>query len=196
MVISAEKTDLVRQFTNGSDYGLDLGYAVQVDRRHGMPAALDAAYAFLNGSTVVFGMPDTYIDNVNAYQLLLETHRANRADVTLGCFPTDRPTDFGMVDIDETGRITNVIDKPKETDLRFMWGIACWNSSFRDYLRSFMQRASASAPTNRETTLSDVFLAALEEKMQIFGTAIPGHYYDLGSGPAYRAFLNNSTDGT
>lgn len=47
------------------------------------------------------------------YMKFVEYHRQEEADITVGCLPVDygRASDFGLMNIDNTGRIT-VISSP------------------------------------------------------------------------------------
>ncbi len=50
------------------------------------------------------------------YDVMLEEHKANQADLTIACMNVDRKeaTQFGVLDTDESGRITSFIEKPKD----------------------------------------------------------------------------------
>lgn len=49
------------------------------------------------------------------YRTMLETHRASNADVTIAAVPVEREQAgaFGIMQLDETGRVTGFIEKPK-----------------------------------------------------------------------------------
>ena len=49
-------------------------------------------------------------------------HREVNADITIGCLPMDdkRASDFGLMKIDDTGRITEFAEKPKGDALKAM----------------------------------------------------------------------------
>ena len=59
-------------------------------------------YCALHSLTVAF---DRYRMD---YMKFVEHHRATDADITIGCLPVDyeRASDFGLMKIDEEGRIT------------------------------------------------------------------------------------------
>ena len=71
-----------------------------------MPGASDLARPWLNGETVLFGMPDTIMEPRDCFTSLLEYHRAEEAVLSLGLFPTDNPKKFGMVGTDSDGNVT------------------------------------------------------------------------------------------
>ena len=56
------------------------------------------------------------------YMRFVDHHRATNADVTIGCLPMDdsRASDFGLMKIDESGRIVEFAEKPKGDALKAM----------------------------------------------------------------------------
>jgi glucose-1-phosphate thymidylyltransferase len=178
MVISKEKWDIPRFFGNGSDFGMSISYLIQ-ENQLGMPDALNQAYPWLCDETVVFGMPDTIIRPTNVFQSLIEDHFKRQADITLGLFPTDKPQKFGMVAYDQNQRMTYSIDKPEQTDLKYMWGMGCWSPKFTHFLRDQLSKVTSNG---KEIVLADIFQQALHAGMDI--NVIPfkeGKYYDIGT---------------
>lgn len=178
MIINKDKYDIPRYFGNGMSEGLHIAYLVQ-ETPCGMPDALNQAFPFLEDATVVFGMPDTVFYPENAFVQLIENHRMNKADVTLGVFPTDRPQRFGMVCFSEDGKLIYTVDKPEKTDLQYMWGIGCWNWRFTQFMHEHLK---ISTESQKESVLGDVFQAALVEGLEIRVNAFPaGRYIDIGT---------------
>ena len=62
------------------------------------------------------------------------TFEARGADLVLGVFPTQKPKELGPVRFDAEGRVTEVQDKPKESDLANSWGLAIWGARFSDMI--------------------------------------------------------------
>ena len=56
------------------------------------------------------------------YMAFVERHREVNADITIGCLPMDdeRASDFGLMKIDETGRINEFAEKPTGEALKAM----------------------------------------------------------------------------
>jgi len=56
------------------------------------------------------------------YQGFIRTHRETSADITFAALPMDekRATAFGLMKIDQDGRITEFAEKPKGEQLRAM----------------------------------------------------------------------------
>jgi len=54
------------------------------------------------------------------YRHMIETHRSSGADVTIACIPVeeDQTAGFGLMRIDDTGRIRSFVEKPKSAEAR------------------------------------------------------------------------------
>ena len=100
-------------------------------------------------------------------------------DVTLGAFPTDKPWKYGMMAVDSQGNVSGLIDKPPHTELKYMWGIACWSYRFAALMHEYLLERQN---PNKETVLSDIFEAALRKKLQMRAvTFSEGSYLDIGT---------------
>ncbi len=182
IMVSKEKTDILRCFGSGAALNLPLAYLVQ-EVQSGMPGALDQAWPWSRGATVLFGMPDTIFRPEDAFTTLLAAHDRQRNAVTLGLFPTDKPERFGMVDFAADGRMIYTVDKPSQTDLHYMWGIGCWEPAFTEYLHAYLREfAAKSAGTAREIVLGSVFQSALEAGLRVgVHPFTDGEYMDIGT---------------
>lgn len=185
MVLNDQKYDVFRFFRDGSDYGTSMVYTCQNADASvtGMPVAIDSAYPWVKGKTVFMGMPDTIVEPFDSFKSLFDFHKAKNADLTLGVFPTKTPYKFAPVSIeDKTSRVTDIFDKPKNTNVCNTWGMAVWSANFTELLHEHVQRVSASERDSvKEILLSDIFLEAVHKKMNVYGLLYPeGSYHDLG----------------
>lgn len=179
IIVGDGKHDIMRYYGAGRRFGAHVAYLYQ-DILRGMPFALDLAYPWLNGDeTVVFGMPDTIVEPRDAFVRLLEYHNKHEADLTLGLFATDTPWKFGMVELDENHRVIHNVDKPQESDLRYMWGICCWGTRFTEMMHQFLEEIRES---EREIVLSEAFDQALHRDLKVMGYCFDdGKYLDIGT---------------
>lgn len=178
VITSRNKWDIPSYFGNGAEFGTHIAYLIQDDRR-GLPFALNLAKDWLHDETVLFGMPDTIFYPEDAFERLLETHRSNMADLTLGLFPTTTPERFGMVSFDDQNRMLYTVDKPSETELDYLWGIGCWGPTFTQFLAQQLQ--SLENPQG-ELLLAEIFQAALESGLDVFVSPFrDGEYIDIGT---------------
>lgn len=180
-VINETKHQLIGYFGDGSRFGCHCSYVVQEQREEnhrstspGLAHALNSAYHLMLGKTVCFGMADTIMAPKDVFRRVLEAGQDDD-DVILGLFPTQRPEKFGMVRLDDSNRVLQIVDKPAQTDLKCMWGFIVWRSKFTDYLNDSI--------TNEETVdFAQIMNSAIEADLRFRGVCIEGGTYaDLGT---------------
>jgi glucose-1-phosphate thymidylyltransferase len=178
IILGEDKYDIMRYYGDGNRFGVDIAYLFQ-DKLYGMPYAINLARSWVSTETVIFGMPDTIIEPKDAFQKLLRFHQGEKCDLTLGLFPTENPSKFGMVELDGQNNVTYIVDKPKETKLKFMWGCACWSPSFQDLIGKYIYSHPYSG---KEIVLGDIFQEAIESKMTVKALKFKdGQYIDIGT---------------
>lgn len=132
-------------------------------------------------SAVVFGMPDTYFTDADAYRKVIEG--LDGADISVGVFET-RPEQrhkLGMVRIDDDNFITDVIDKPAKTYLRDAWGIIAWRPVFWPYIYPI------------DATVGDALTRAIRAGLPIRAVVMDGSYYDCGTPDEYFQLIREVT---
>lgn len=118
MVISAEKSDIVRYYAE-RNYAAEIFYVVQ-QKPQGLCDALFRAEPFARPHKhVLIGLPDTIWFPENAYLPALEL---DQSDVNLVLFPVDDPTVFDAVNCDNLGYVQEVQVKKKEARSNWVWG--------------------------------------------------------------------------
>jgi glucose-1-phosphate thymidylyltransferase len=118
MVISAEKTDIVRYYAE-RDYAAEIFYVLQ-QKPQGLCDALFRAEPFARfHNQVLIGLPDTIWFPENAYQPALEL---DRSDFNLVLFPATNPSAFDVVVCDDLGYVREVQVKKKEPSSHWVWG--------------------------------------------------------------------------
>jgi glucose-1-phosphate thymidylyltransferase len=178
IILGEDKHDIMKYYGDGKRFGVDIAYLFQ-EKLHGMPQAINLARNWVGDHTAVFGMPDTIIEPDDAFLRLLTFHREKSSDLTLGLFKTAYPSKFGMADIDEQGNVTNIVDKPVKSELKYMWGCACWTAVFTRFLDEYLQTHPF---VQKETLLGDVFLKAIETGLVVKGLPFDhGQYMDIGT---------------
>jgi glucose-1-phosphate thymidylyltransferase len=177
-IVSEGKGDIMRYYGDGSRFKTAISYLFQ-ETPDGMPGAINLAKHWVEDATILFGMPDTIIEPHDVFQRLLQQHREKGNELTLGLFPTDTPSKFGMVELDAEGNVVNTVDKPKETTLEYMWGCACWEQSFTSLIDDYLNR---NLRPSKEIVLGDIINDALQRKMKVGGVMFAdGKYIDIGT---------------
>lgn len=178
IILGEDKYSIMQYYGDGHNFNSEIAYLYQ-EKIYGMPYAINLAKNWIDQNTVIFGMPDTIIEPKDIFVRLLQYHNDQEADLTLGLFETMNPSKFGMVEINSNNSVITTVDKPHNSNLKYMWGCACWSSSFTllvdDYLRQ--------NPYNgKELVLGDIFNKAINCGMKVNGLPIKdGLYIDLGT---------------
>jgi glucose-1-phosphate thymidylyltransferase len=178
IIVGDDKWDIMRYYADGQRFNTRFAYLYQ-EQLTGMPGAIDLARPWVGEDMILFGMPDTIIEPTDCFSRLVAYHRTKSLDLTLALFRTDNPAKFGMVDVASDGVVRTTIDKPAKTDLRLMWGAACWSPTFTRLLGMFL----AERPyAGKEIVLGDVFNRAIEVGLTVHGyTFEEGKYIDIGT---------------
>jgi glucose-1-phosphate thymidylyltransferase len=165
---------------SGATFGVNCSYLCQ-EKQNGMPGALDVAYPWVQDKIVCMGMPDTIVIPNDCFAQLLEVHTKAAADLTLGIFPTDTPQSLAPVHTDmASGRVLEVFDKPCTTHYLNTWGIAIWTPVFTELLHEHVNRCAKDS--TQELLLSDVFSAAIKQKLRVYSMLFAnGQYFDIGT---------------
>jgi len=180
-VINETKHQLIGYFGDGSRFGCHISYVVQEQREEesrstspGLVHALNAAYRLVRGKTVCFGMADTIMTPKDVFRRVLEAGRADD-DVILGLYPTDQPEKFGMVRLGDYDLVLQIVDKPAQTTLKYMWGLIVWRPKFTEYLHMCVVERGI-------TDFAQVMNTAIKAGLQFRGKVIAdGTYADLGT---------------
>jgi NDP-sugar pyrophosphorylase family protein len=122
---------------------------------------------------VLFGMPDTYFEDEQAFVKLAAELR-DGADVAVGVFQT-RPEQrhkLGMVEIAGC-EVLHVIDKPAETDLTWAWGVLAWKPKFWNVIQANDPHVGYALPR------------ALAGEMDVRAVRMDGGFWDAGTPDEY-----------
>jgi len=177
MVISAEKSDIVRYYAERS-YAAEIFYVVQ-HHPLGLCDALFRVEPFAaRHEQVLVGLPDTVWFPENAYRHALEQ---GLAEVNLVLFPVENPSAFDAVVCDDLGFVSTVEVKMPNPRSHWIWGaITTTGEAFRSLKLLWEAR-------HRDDEYFGTLLNAYIEA----GNAVRGHYVgeaymDVGTLEGYR----------
>ena len=160
---------------------MDLAY-LMVEGSLGVPYTLDEAYPFVRDAAVAFGFPDILFAGDYAFKQLLSYQAKNEADILLGLFPGDQPQKMDMVDLDENGRVREIVIKPRHTELQYSWDIALWTPAFTQFLHSHLADSTTSAAPQPELSVGHVIQAAIRAGLRVKGFPVSDEpYLDIGT---------------
>lgn len=182
-ILRPGKWDIPGYFGDGTMLSMHLGYLI-MGLPFGVPFTLNQAYPFVENAVVALGFPDILFQPEDAYVKVLARLEASNADVVLGLFPTNQPQKAGMVDFDDGGKVRSIIEKPRESNLRYMWGIAVWTPTFSKFLHNYLLKIQANNDLSSlpELPIGDVIQAAIAQGMHVEAEAFEsGTYLDIGT---------------
>lgn len=189
MVISAEKTDIVKYYAE-RNYAAEIFYVVQRKPR-GLCDALFRAEPFARRhEQVLIGLPDTIWFPENAYLPALEL---DKADVNLVLFPVNDPTVFDAVACDDLGFVREVQVKRQDAASHWVWGaVTARGESFHRLKLLWESRH------RRDEYLGDLLNAFIAAGNIVQGKYSGEIYMDVGTMEGYRTaqdYLRASTRG-
>jgi glucose-1-phosphate thymidylyltransferase len=177
-ILRPGKWDIPAYFGDGAMLDLPIGY-LTVHVPHGVPYTLNQAYPFVQNSLVAIGFPDILFEPADAYTYLIDHQFKSQADVVLGLFPTENYWKAGMVDFDDSGRVRQIIEKPQNCELKYMWAIALWTPRFTQFMHDYL--AAIPNPA-QEVPIGDVIQASIQSGLRVEAVPFPnGSYLDVGT---------------
>jgi glucose-1-phosphate thymidylyltransferase len=184
MVVSAEKTDLIRYFAERS-YAAEIFYVLQ-QKPQGLCDALFRAEPFAqHHDSVLIGLPDTIWFPENGYRQALSVLENTPADVGLLLFPVANPSAFDAVVSDEHGYVREVEVKRKDAHSHWVWGaVTAAGTAFHDLKLLWESR-------HREDEYLGHLLNAYIAAGNIVRSTCTGEIYmDVGTLEGYHQALN------
>ncbi len=179
MVISAEKTDIVKYFAE-RDYAAEIFYVVQ-QRPQGLCDALFRAEPFARHSEqVLIGLPDTIWFPENAYHHTLLNSCG--ADVNLVCFPVVNASPFDAVVCDDQGWVQKVEVKQADAHSLWIWGAVTATGEAFHQLKLLWE-----ARHRRDEYLGHLLNAYIEAGNSVRATHCGEKYMDVGTLEGYHA---------
>ena len=170
MVISAEKTDLIRYFAE-RQYAAEIFYVLQ-QQPQGLCDALFRAHPFaIHHQRILIGLPDTIWFPENGYRPALSLLEAS-ADLGLLLFPVANPSVFDAVLSDEHGYVQEIEVKRLSARSHWVWGAVTssgeafhnlkllWDSRHRQdqYLGHLLNAYIAAGNTVRSICAGEIYM--------------------------------------
>ncbi|HEY9637194.1 MAG TPA: mannose-1-phosphate guanyltransferase [Coleofasciculaceae cyanobacterium] len=169
--------DVMRDyFQDGSDFGVQMTYAVEEDQPLGTAGCVKNIAELLDDTFLVISG-----DSITDFDLsaAIEFHKSNKSKATLVLTRVPNPVEFGVVITDEQMRIRRFLEKPSTSEIfsdTVNTGTYILEPSVLDYL-----------PVNEECDFSkDLFPLLLKKDEPMYGYIAEGYWCDVGHLDAYR----------
>jgi len=186
MVISAEKTDMVRYYAE-RDFAAEIFYVVQ-QRPQGLCDALFRAEPFARAhEQVLIGLPDTIWFPENAFLPALDgiakgERENSAAGINLVLFPVNDPSAFDAVVVGELGYVSEVQVKRADATSNWIWGaVTCTGEAFHALRCLWESRHRA------DEYLGHLLNGYIAAGNLVHATYAGEHYMDVGTLAGYRS---------
>lgn len=97
-------------FGTGESLGLSIKYAIQ-DKPGGIAEALIIGESFINKDNVCLVLGDNIIYGAELNKILLSSTKLENGALIFA-YKVDNPSSYGVIDFDDDGRVTSIIEKP------------------------------------------------------------------------------------
>ncbi len=186
-VIRKGKWDILNYYGDGREFGVKMAYLIMA-HPFGVPYTLDQAYPFVKTAKIFLGFPDILFEPENAFTVADTVFDQEKADLMLGLYPVNDKKQMqqsDMVQFDKHGRITQIIVKPKNTDLKFSWIFAIWKPEFTLFMHNHLKHEldeRQKHSTQVEIHLGHIIQSAIESGLNVFGHLFSDfHHIDIGN---------------
>jgi len=181
MVISAEKTDVMRYFAERS-YAAEIFYVIQ-QKPQGLCDALFRGEPFARTHDyVLLGLPDTIWFPENGFRPTLEGMVQHSADANLLLFPVNNPSVFDAVICDEQGFVQEVQVKRRDARSHWIWGAVTTTGSAFHALKLLWESRH-----REDEYLGDLLNAFIAAGNCVRGTYAGEVYMDVGTLEGYHS---------
>ncbi|MEM1239310.1 MAG: mannose-1-phosphate guanyltransferase [Cyanobacteria bacterium P01_H01_bin.26] len=177
--------DVMRDyFQDGHDFGVQMTYAVEEDQPLGTAGCVKNIAELLDDTFLVISG-----DSITDFDLkeAIRFHKEKGSKATLVLTRVPNPIEFGVVIIDEEGRIKRFLEKPSTSEIfsdTVNTGTYILEPEVLDYL-----------PANQEKDFSkDLFPLMLEKGDPMYGYVAEGYWCDVGHLEAYREAQYDALD--
>jgi mannose-1-phosphate guanylyltransferase / phosphomannomutase len=169
--------DVLRDyFQDGSDFGVQMTYAVEEDQPLGTAGCVKNIAELLDDTFLVISG-----DSITDFDLTaaIEFHKQKKSKATLILTRVPNPIEFGVVITDEESRIRRFLEKPSTSEIfsdTVNTGTYILEPEVLEYL-----------PENQESDFSkELFPLLLEKNEPMYGYIAQGYWCDVGHLDAYR----------
>jgi mannose-1-phosphate guanylyltransferase/phosphomannomutase len=177
--------DICSAFGDGRSLGLRLSYLVE-EAPLGTAGAVRAAADWIGDEPFLIASGDALTDLDLA--ALCRQHQATGAWLTLGLKHVADPSEYGVVELDEQGRVLRFQEKPPRGQ--------AWSHLANTGIYAVAPQALARVPRGQPCDWSrDIFPRFLAEGLPLFGCVLDGYWSDIGCLGPYRGAQRDALKG-
>lgn len=162
-------------FGNGEKFASNFSYFLE-EEPLGTAGSVKNAASFLDETFLVISGDCLTDINLSG---AMDFHRGNNSLVTIVLTPQDNPLEYGIVMVDDEGKITRFLEKPR------------WGEVFSDTVNTGIYILEPEIleyiPSGKKFDFSkDLFPLLMDKGLSLFGCVLPGYWCDIGNLDQYR----------
>ena len=183
IVVGRKKEAIMDYLGSGRRLGVEIYYRIQEEPK----GTADAVYYckdFIDSEDFVVVYGDNYFKPYEAMKQFIQFHSKSNADATLVLHPVDNPRRYGIVKVDDDGKVLAMKEKPSLKEARkyvsngqflSIAGLLILNHKIFDYIEKTKSGVSG------EVWLTDSLELMRRDECQISGYVFEGRRYDIGT---------------
>lgn len=163
-------------FSDGKNWGVNILYSHEPEPL-GTGGALKLAQKLIYGDDFLLMNGDSFLDV--DFNKLINYHLKNKALATIALVEVENPARYGVVEIDETGKIKNFVEKTKSSRSKLInGGVYMFNRKVFNYI-----------PEGKVSLEKEVFPQLIGKGF--YGMPIKGFFIDIGIPEDYKWLQEN-----
>jgi glucose-1-phosphate thymidylyltransferase len=173
IIISPETGEEVKEVTgNGERFGANITYILQ-EEPAGLAHAVKIAQPFLGDSPFIMYLGDNLIQK--PLSPFLDQFKQNKLDGLILLRPVDNPTAFGVAVVNETGRVTQLVEKPKDPPSNLaLVGVYFFDRTIHEAIANIQPSARG------ELEITDAIQELINTSKHVEACTLEGWWLDTG----------------
>jgi len=183
IIVGRKKEAIMDYLGSGERFGVNIYYRIQ-DEPKGSAHAVYYGRDFIGSEDSVVMYGDNYLKPYEVMKDIVKFHENRKADATLVLHPVKDPRRFGVVKIDERGKVLGIIEKPSLKEAKAyrvndvylnIAGLLILKSKIFDYIEKTKPGIAD------EIWLTDSVELMRRDGYEILGYTFSGTRYDIGT---------------
>jgi glucose-1-phosphate thymidylyltransferase len=172
IVLGPVKHEIKQTIGDGSDFGIDITY-IEQPQPNGLADAVMIAQDFVGQDPFIMYLGDILVKQ--GLKPLIDMYQNESSDCVICTTQVDNPIEYGIVEMNENGDISRLVEKPKMSASNLaLAGIYLFNESIFDAIRTI------SPSWRNELEITDAIQHLLEIGKKISVLKINGWWKDTG----------------